>query len=218
MVRWGPTRQYHSVHMETSTETVIEITPDALAQIMELREAESIPDLHLGLRITGMGAQGFIYETSFVRGEDVVDSDLVEYHGDLPVVIDADSVDDLRDSVLDLSADPSAPGLVLRNPNQATPPMPDFDEIELVGSLRDRITQLLDQQINPAIAAHGGYVKLVGLEGSIAHLEMGGGCQGCGLAAMTLRQGIETAIKQHIPEITEIIDATDHTSGANPYY
>ena len=187
--------------METSTETVIEITPDALAQIMELREAEAIPDLHLGLRIAGMGASGFIYETSFVRSEDVVESDLVEYHGDLPVVIDADSVADLRDSVLDLSADPSAPGLVLRNPNPATPPMPDFDEIELVGSVRDRVSQLLDQQINPAIAAHGGFVRLVGVEGSIAHLEMGGGCQGCGLAAMTLRQGIETAIRQVIDTV-----------------
>lgn len=203
--------------MDTSTDTIIEITPTALEQILELRTGEAIPDLHLGLRIAGVGTQGFIYETAFVRPEDVNATDHLEDHGGLPVAIAADSVENLRNSVLDLSLDPTAPGLVLRNPNPATPTM-DLGEIELDGTVEERISQLLDQQINPAIAGHGGWVRLIGVDGGEAHLEMGGGCQGCGLAAMTLRQGIETAIRDHIPEITEIIDATDHTAGANPYY
>lgn len=205
--------------MTITTENVIEITPAALEQISALRDAEAIPDLYLGLRIAGVGVSGFQYETAFVRGEDVPETDHREMHGTLPVAIPPSSVDNLRGSVLDLSDDPAAPGLVLRNPNPATPAgVPDLGELELSGTVEERITQLLEQQINPAIAAHGGWVRLITLDGATAHLEMGGGCQGCGLAAMTLRNGIEAAVKQHIPEIEEIVDATNHEAGTNPFY
>jgi Fe/S biogenesis protein NfuA len=201
-----------------STDTIISITAAALEQVMLLRDQESIPDLHLGLRISGVGASGFVYETSFVRADDVAADDHLEMHGDLPVAIDAGSVENLRGSELDMSADPYAPGLVLRNPNPATPPILEQRDLDLTGTVEERVTQLLEHEINPAIAAHGGYVRLIALDGSTAHLEMGGGCQGCGLAAMTLRQGIETAIRQHIPEIEEIVDATNHEAGENPFY
>lgn len=205
--------------MTTTTENVIEITEHALEQITALRDAESIPDLYLGLRIAGVGMNGFQYETAFVRAEDVPESDHREVHGSLSVAIPPSSVDNLRGSVLDLSEDPAAPGLVLRNPNPATPAgVPDLGEIELEGTVEERVTQLLEQQINPAIAAHGGWVRLVAVDGATAHLEMGGGCQGCGLAAMTLRNGIEAAVKRHIPEIEEIVDATNHEAGLNPFY
>ena len=85
-------------------------------------------------------------------------------------------------------------------------------------AVEERISQLLNAHINPAIASHGGYVNLLSVDGSTAHVEMGGGCQGCGMAAMTLRNGIEAAIKHNIPEITEVADATDHMAGTNPYY
>jgi Fe/S biogenesis protein NfuA len=185
---------------------------------MQLREQESIPDLHLGLRISGFGAAGFIYETAFVRADDIDANDHVEIHGELSVTIDEGSIDNLRGSELDMSADPYAPGLVLRNPNPATPPILEKQDLDLSGTVEERVTQLLEQEINPAIAAHGGYVRLIALDGATAHLEMGGGCQGCGLAAMTLRQGIESAIRQHIPEIEEIVDATNHAAGENPFY
>ena len=69
-----------------------------------------------------------------------------------------------------------------------------------------------------AIAMHGGWAELVEVEGATAYLRLGGGCQGCGMAAMTLRHGIERAIRAAVPEIADIIDVTDHASGANPYY
>lgn len=205
--------------MTVTADNIIEITPTALEQIVALRDQEAIPDLYLGLRIAGVGMSGFQYETAFVRGEDVPDTDHREMHGTLAVAIPPASIDNLRGSVLDISEDPAAPGLVLRNPNPATPAgVPDLGDLELTGTVDERITQLLDQQINPAIAAHGGWVRLISLDGSTAFLEMGGGCQGCGLAAMTLRNGIETAIKHHIPEIEEIVDATNHSAGENPYF
>ncbi len=201
--------------------TVIEITPTALEQILALREQEAIEGLSLGVRIAGVGHQGFVYETAFLRPEDVAQTEHhVETHGDLPVAIPPDSIDNLRGSVLDVSSDPAAPGLVLRNPNPASPTVggPEIPEIELTGSVEERVSQLLEQAINPAIASHGGFASMVKVDDHIAFIEMGGGCQGCGLAAMTLRQGIETAIKQHVPEITEVVDVTNHAAGENPFY
>jgi len=204
----------------TETATVLEITEIALDQIIELRDAEAIDGLTLGVRIAGVGQNGFVYETAFIRPEDVGEDDHREEHGDLPVAIPPDSVDNLRGSVLDLGGASDAPGLVLRNPNPPTPADGGLDlgDLELTGTVEERIAELLDKAINPAIASHGGVAKLDHVEGDTAFLVLGGGCQGCGLAAMTLRQGIETAIQEHIPEIAHVEDATDHSAGVNPYY
>jgi Fe/S biogenesis protein NfuA len=204
--------------MSESETTVIDITEEALATILELRESEGIDDLHLALRIAGVGANGFVYETAFLRPEDVVPADHVERHDGLPVAIAETSVDDLRGAVLDLSSSGPTAGLVIRNPNTPSPGLGLGDDIELTGTPEEKVRQLLDEQINPAIAAHGGIANLVGVEGSRAMLELGGGCQGCGLAAVTLQQGIEKAILAAVPEITEVVDVTDHSLGVNPYF
>ncbi len=85
-------------------------------------------------------------------------------------------------------------------------------------TIREKVQELFDAEINPAIASHGGHVQLVDVQGTSVHLIMGGGCQGCASAQMTLRQGIERAIREHVPEVSEVVDATDHAAGANPYY
>jgi len=203
--------------MTVATGSTIEITEAALAQIIELRDAETIPDLHLGIAIVGVGANGFLYETAFLRPDDVPEGDHIEDHGGVPVVIPQDSLESLAGAVLDLGGDPGAPGLVLRNPNVPSPAV-GGGKIELSGTVEERVTQLLSEHINPSIASHGGVASLVRLDGGAAYLELGGGCQGCGLAAMTLRQGIEKAILENIPEITEVVDVTDHSAGANPFY
>jgi len=84
--------------------------------------------------------------------------------------------------------------------------------------IRETIERLIEEEINPAIAAHGGRVELADVEGTKIYLRLGGGCQGCSSATVTLRQGIEKAIRAALPDITEIHDITDHASGANPYY
>lgn len=206
--------------MSDTTTTIVEITDAARDKILDLRDGEGIPDLHLGLRITGVGSQGFIYETAFLRPDDLASSDIIEDHGGLPVAISLDSVDNLRGAVLDLSGDGTGPGLVMRNPNVPTPTLPggELDDLELTGTTEDKVRMLLNERINPAIASHGGVAHLVAVEGSVAQLELGGGCQGCGLAAVTLRQGIERAILDAIPEIDEVVDVTDHSLGTNPFY
>jgi len=98
-------------------------------------------------------------------------------------------------------------GFEFSNPNPQW-----FDPSELA------IQQLLDQHINPGIASHGGYVDLLGVEGATAYVRLGGGCQGCGMANVTLKQGIEVAIREAVPEIEAVADVTDHASGTNPYF
>ena len=84
--------------------------------------------------------------------------------------------------------------------------------------LRETIEKLFEEKINPAIASHGGFVKLVKIEGHDVYLEMGGGCQGCSASQATLKNGIEGAIREVAPQVREIIDATNHAAGTNPYY
>ena len=86
------------------------------------------------------------------------------------------------------------------------------------GAIADRVRGVLDTQVNPAIAAHGGMIELVGVQDTEVFVQMSGGCQGCALSRMTLRQGVERMLRQAIPELTAVHDVTDHASGENPYF
>ena len=131
-------------------------------------------------------------------------------------MVPEESVSKLDGSVLDLPSSPMQSGLVLRNPNRPNPLA--GKQLDLSGELPERVQQLLDQSVNPSLASHGGFVELAGVEDTVVYLSMGGGCQGCGAADVTLKQGIERLIKEEIPEVEEVLDTTDHASGENPYY
>ncbi|MFQ5786021.1 MAG: NifU family protein [Alphaproteobacteria bacterium] len=99
-------------------------------------------------------------------------------------------------------------------PARAAPPASlDRDDPEVAG-----IHRLLEDEINPAVAAHGGHIALLGVDDHIAYIRLEGGCQGCGLADVTLKQGVEVAIMQAVPTIAAVRDTTDHAGGSNPYY
>jgi Fe/S biogenesis protein NfuA len=85
-------------------------------------------------------------------------------------------------------------------------------------SVRDKVQELLDTSINPAVAGHGGYIELIDVKDSTVYVRMSGGCQGCGAADVTLKAGIERMIFEEVPEVTEVLDVTDHGAGQNPYY
>ena len=84
--------------------------------------------------------------------------------------------------------------------------------------MKEKIQQLLDESINPAVAGHGGFVQLIDVKDNVVYIQMGGGCQGCGMADVTLKAGIERMIMEEVPEVAEVLDTTDHASGNNPYY
>lgn len=138
----------------------LRITEPALAQVMSILAAEDDPEA-LGLRVAVTGTRGveYAYDLSFEERVDADDDDLIYNQGDLVVMIPADSVDPLWGATLDLPSTPGQAGLVIRNPNRPDP-LAGLD-IELTGTVTERIEQLLTQQINPALAAHGGFASLV---------------------------------------------------------
>ncbi|MEC9393675.1 MAG: NifU family protein, partial [Candidatus Thermoplasmatota archaeon] len=87
-----------------------------------------------------------------------------------------------------------------------------------VDELSQKVADIINNEVNPAVASHGGVVELVGVDDNKAIIAFGGGCQGCGMADVTLKQGVEVMIKEKIPEIIEVIDSTDHAAGTNPFY
>lgn len=93
-----------------------------------------------------------------------------------------------------------------------------FEDLPSEGDLKWAIGDLLNREINPAVAQHGGFVELIDVKGNNVFIRLGGGCQGCGAADVTLKQGIEKAIRNLVPRVGEILDTTDHASGRNPYY
>jgi Fe/S biogenesis protein NfuA len=204
--------------VETLTEPVITITERALSTILDLRAAEDEPDaLGLRIEITGVAAGDFTYDLAFEPLSEAEGDDRLHDHGGIVVMVPAESVDNLWGATLDLPNNPNQGGLVLRNPNRPHSPRLG-DPIELAGTPEEKVRTLLAEQVNPALAAHGGFAALERVEGSKAYISMGGGCQGCAVSAMTLREGIETAILSAVPEITEVVDTTDHDAGTNPYY
>jgi len=196
---------------------VFVVTDAAMAKVVEIRSAEDDPEsLCLWIEVTGANGVDYTYDLSFETIAELEPTDHLEIIGDLTVAIPEGSLDQLRGATLDLPAAAGQGGLVLRNPNRPNP-LAGVDLV-LTGDLADKIGQLLEQSINPSLASHGGFATLVGVDGTKVFLTMGGGCQGCSMSAATLVQGIQVAIKEALPEVTEVIDATDHSAGENPFY
>ncbi len=125
------------------------------------------------------------------------------------IYVDEESVPNLKGTLLDYVDTLQSRGFAFDNPNQ--PPL-------LEDPVAARVHQLIREQINPGLASHGGRATLLDVRDGKVYLEFGGGCQGCGMVDVTLKQGIEATIKSEIPEITGVLDTTDHASGTNPYY
>ena len=202
--------------MTDAVEPILTLTDAARDKILEVRAAEADAEtLALWVVVTGEAAGAYTYDMSFRALDDAGEIEVVQHHDDLPIVIDGDSIEALAGATLDFTA----AGMVMQNPNKPAPRVAVArPEAVLSGAVAQAVMQVLEEQINPAIASHGGRAELVAVEDSIAYLRLSGGCQGCGMASVTLSQGIEVAILDMVPEITEVIDVTDHSSGDNPYY
>jgi Fe-S cluster biogenesis protein NfuA len=108
-------------------------------------------------------------------------------------------------------------GSTIRSFLNPPPEIPEGDRLP-PDHVRTRVQQVLDEMINPGVAAHGGFVELLDVQDDNVFIRMGGGCQGCGAADVTLKMGIEKLIREQVPQVREILDTTDHGSGQNPYY
>ena len=204
---------------------ILTVTDKAKRNVLKIREGEDNGET-LALWIEIIGAQGgeYAYDLYFDVPDKAAEGDAVIRSDDLTVVIPAGSVDNMRGATLDMTRDLLNPGMVVTNPNRPAFQGPASPQIvapqpgDLSGSVEERVRQVLDQFINPSIAAHGGVAELIAVEDDTAYVRLGGGCVGCGMAAVTLSQGITVAIQDAVPEIANVVDTTDHASGTNPYY
>ena len=204
-----------------SDELNFKIGDEAVKTIIQLRDQEpGEKEYALFLQIDGVHGNQFTYDLSFLDIEQARSDDKKVDFGDLVVIVAAKDIDKFEGASLDMSDDPQAPGLTMDNPNTPSPAMigNSSDLPELKGEFAEKVQEVLEKQINPAIASHGGAAQLIGVEGTDIYLKLGGGCQGCGMAQVTLTQGIEASLRQAVPEIGNIIDATDHAAGDNPYF
>ena len=198
---------------------VLRVTEAARTAILVARADEpNSTELGLFIEVSGAENGSYIYDMWFEAPQDAGVSDVTEVLDDLTVVVVASSVDKISGATLDVGTD----GLVIVNPN--TPPAPPLStrpfvpESDLTDPLELAILALLEEEINPQIATHGGRADLVAVANATAYLRLSGGCQGCGMAAVTLSQGITVAIKEAVPAIVDVVDVTDHEHGENPYF
>ena len=186
---------------------MLNFTDSAKKKLLELLEAEGQQSLGLRVAIKGGGPGSFQYDFGFVAEEDKGAGDSVIDAGGFKVFVDPESAPKLEGTTIDFVEGITESGFKIENPNAGwTDPK------------AAAVQQVLDSQINPGVAMHGGHVTLLDVKDDIAYIALGGGCQGCGMADVTLKQGIEVAIKEAVPEIHQIIDTTDHAGGSNPYY
>jgi Fe/S biogenesis protein NfuA len=196
----------------------ISITEEARERVLEVRGREPDADgLTLWVEVVGTAANAYTYDMAFLRRDEIDPTDLITESEQIAIVVPQTSAVYLDGATIAL--DPKlGGGLVIDNPNTPSPGIPGLDEAVLEGSVEERVRQVVDVYVNPAIAAHRGSCEVVGVEDDAVHVRLGGGCTGCGMAAVTLRQGIEAAIRSSVPEISRVVDVTDHASGTNPFY
>lgn len=206
--------------MPNTFEPLISIDAKAKSSILDVMNQEpDSAELGLVVSIAGIDGVAFKYALAMVRLEDVAADDHLVPHDELTLVIPGGDLENLRGATIRMSTNLLEPGLVLDNPNTPSPRiLGGGDPTELSGSVAERATQVMNTMINPAIASHGGRAEIVAVEDSTAYVRLGGGCQGCGMASVTLSQGIEATLTQMVPEIAKVIDVTDHAGGDNPYY
>jgi Fe/S biogenesis protein NfuA len=195
----------------------VDLTDAAYAKVVGFRGELAEPERHaMWLEVSGTVGNRWDCSLSLKPLDAKAPRDIVLHHGDLPIVIRARDFRKVRGARIDWLDDRG--GLTVDNPNTPSPALGGPPPSDLSGDVVERVTQVLARQVNPAIAAHGGSAELVSVEKETVYVRLSGGCQGCAVASVTLRQGIETALVRAVPEIRRVVDVTDHQSGANPYF
>jgi Fe/S biogenesis protein NfuA len=208
------------------TNAILSITDEARNVVLDALAAEDATSpLALFVEVTGTRGQSYAYDLYFSEVDHAPEGSSIAVDGEITVVVPQASVARLQGARLEFSGDGGG-GLVLVNPNQPTPEElnPGVPQEILAngidGPLAIRARTILEDQVNPAIASHGGRADLVAMDeaSKVAYVRLSGGCQGCAMSRMTLSSGIETSLREAIPELAQVVDVTDHASGVNPFY
>lgn len=193
--------------MAPMIDSLLSVTSDAREKIDGVRTFNDFPEAVLRVRIVAREGPRFRYEIALEDPRDQTEADLVVDSGGLSIVVDPTSAADLSGATIDLDRAITGGGLRIDNPNEGWQ-----------DPVARAVQEVIDRQINPGVGSHGGMVTLVDVRDGTAFMRFGGGCQGCAAVDVTLKQGVETAIRTAVPSISAIVDVTDHDAGANPYY
>jgi len=189
---------------------MIKITPVARDRFLEVIKAEGREGHGLRVSVSGGGTPRPEFALNFVGPGEAGEADLVEDVGPFKLYVDPDSAKFLEGASVDFIDNLTESGFKVDAPNAGI--------VGPEGPVAEAVQKSLAEKINPAVQSHGGFVELVAIEDGTAYLRFGGGCQGCGMINVTLKQGVEKVLFEDVPEITKVMDVTDHASGSNPYY
>lgn len=187
----------------------VTVTDAAKEKISELIQGAESPVLGVRILAEATSPMNPQYSLAFVQEGEESDDDTVFDYDDFKVFVDSESLAFVEDVKLDFLTSGMGGGFRIDKVRTAS---------KVEGPLAEKVQKVIEEQINPALALHGGFIELINVEGNTAYIELGGGCRGCGMVDVTLKQGVEVMIKENVPEITQILDTTDHASGNNPYY
>ena len=186
---------------------MLAITSKAREMLDSFAEKSGEEDISLRVEIIGRGPKGFQYDLQFVGRDGGQEDDVITDVDGVVVRVAMRSAQYLDGTTLDFKETLMGGGFAFDNPNPLW-----IDELSI------RVAEIINEKVNPAVASHGGVVELIGVDDNKAIIAFGGGCQGCGMADVTLKQGVEVMIKENVPEILEVVDTTDHAAGSNPFY
>ncbi len=189
---------------------MLTITDLARKKIVDLIDKSPNPVKGLRIGATSVSPLKVDYRMAFIGEGQENDEDAVIPFDGFDVYVDPASGGNVQEATVDFVEGLMGSGFKIERPRS----LPEGVD----GTLVDRVQHVLEEKINPAVSGHGGRVSLIDLKEKTVFLQLEGGCQGCGMADVTLKQGIEVMIKESVPEIEEIYDVTDHANGKNPYY
>lgn len=199
----------HARPTAPDAQPLLTLTQVAKDKIKAVQQSENRTESALRVSVEEESPAAWRYHLYFVERDERTPADTAFDVEGIQILVDTESVRRLEGSTLDFVEELSGAWFKFDNPNK--PPL-------LENPIAAQVQQLLDDKINPQVASHGGRVMLADVQETRVFLRFGGGCHGCGMSDVTLRQGIEVMIREAIPEVTEILDTTDHAAGANPYY
>ena len=201
---------------------MIQLTDEARAKIQSLVDAEVVRDPALRIELAeGEGPRSPLerrYGISLVEREDKQKTEIAINLEGIRVLLNLDTSNLLSGATIDWDGGDGGFRVETPKPKRAPAPVAAPAGGGAWGPLADRVQQVLDELVNPRIAAHGGAVELVDVADSTVYVRMSGGCQGCSASAATLRMGVERMVKEEVPEVQDVVDLTDHEAGENPYY
>ena len=192
---------------------MVTITESAQAYLAGLLAKQEAKDIGVRVFITEPGTPMAETCIAYCRPEEAQEDDIKVAYEQFDGYIDARSEPFLEEALVDYAEDRMGGQLTIKAPNAKVPKVSDDSPLE------DQINYVLHSQINPSLASHGGMVSLIEIvEDNVAVLQFGGGCQGCGMVDVTLKDGVEKTLLETLPQLTAVRDVTDHSVTENAYF